>query len=225
MIVKGFLVFVCFLSLQGSLFAESLFKVDFSNAPDGDAKRWLNLSNFALQEDARKMKELRIQDGKLLMGIMPGQLGGMALRRDVPGATHVKVVWGVNQYPQGANWDKGVKREAVMMAVAFGKQLQDSDAWLLPKIPYFIGVFLGEKEDPKVWRKGKYYTKGGAYICRPCGSKPGTLVTTELELPHNFKARFGKKMPDVIGFGFEFDTRDTTGVSEVVIQSVEFFGE
>jgi len=225
MILKSFQILIFLLSLQGALFAESLYKVDFSKAPDGNGKRWLKLSNFALQQDAKEMKGLRMKGGKLIVATDAGFLGGMTLRRDIPGAKRVEVVWGVNQFPQGANWDDGNKREAVMLVVVFGKEMLDSSSWLLPQIPYFMGAFLGEKEKPGVWRKGKYYVKGGSYTCSPCNPKPGAMVTTSLELPVNFKAQFRKTMPEVIGFGFEFDTRNTQSGAEVMIQSVEFFDE
>ena len=203
--------------------AESLYKIDFSTAPEGDATHWLHMSNFALQQDAKTLLHPVIDKGKLLLRLNSNLLGGLALRRDIPGAKRIKVIWGVNQYPKGANWDQGIKRESAMFIVVFGKDLQKSDAMILPNVPYFFGAFLGEKEKPNLWRKGTYYHEGGSYICLPCGSEPGKLTTTELELPENFRHQFNKSMPEVIGFGFEFDTRNTEGNSEVMIQSVEFF--
>ena len=225
MTFKFFKAALLLLMFSTSLQAESLFKIDFSQAPEGNAKQWLHLSNFALQRDAKTLLKPFIEKGQLVLEIGPDMLGGLALRRDIPGAKRVEVIWGVNKYPQGANWEKGNNREAAMFLVAFGKELLSSDAWVLPSLPYFIGAFLGEMEKEGAWYKAVHYTEGGSYTCLPCGSKKGTLVTTNLELPNNFQAQFKKPMPDVIGFGFEFDTRNTLSDSVVVIQSIEFFDE
>ncbi|OGG99077.1 MAG: hypothetical protein A2600_00545 [Candidatus Lambdaproteobacteria bacterium RIFOXYD1_FULL_56_27] len=207
------------------LLAESLFKLDFSEAPDGDAARFLHMNNFALQEDAREKIKPKIKQGRLYIELTPNLLGGMALGRDIPGAKRVKVVWGVTAYPKGASWNKEVRRENAMFLVAFGRELQESDSLILPKVPYFLGAFLNDQDTQGLWYKGLYYTQAGRYICLPCKAPVGQDLTTEMELPVSFQARFGKPMPPVIGFGFEFDTRETEGNTAVFIRSVEFFSE
>ena len=68
------------------------------------------------------------------------------------GATKIRIEWGVDQYPLGANWNgpKNVTRntrEAISFMVFFGEKKLDSGFFLAPDLPHFISFFLGENDD------------------------------------------------------------------------------
>lgn len=132
----------------------------------------------------------------------------------------------MHQYPEGANWEKGVYREPIAVIISFGTKKIDSGSWAVPNMPYFIGLFLGNKESAGKGYKGNYYHKGGRYFCEPCQNAPGKTVTTEVELEQRFKQTFGESsMPPITGIAFEVDTRDTKGKSKAFIKAIEFLGK
>ena len=98
-----------------------------------------------------------------------------------------------------------------------------SGSLFLPDAPYFLGVFLGEKEQEQRAYTGMYYKKGGRYFCQPCGVKPGQTVVTEFDLGRHFTAQFQQNvLPPVSSFSFQMNTTDTTGGARAFLVSVEF---
>ena len=92
--------------------------------------------------------------------------------------------------------------------------------------PYFISLFLGEKEKSGSAYTAKYYKKGGRYFCEPCGVRPGGAVVTEFDLAGAFKLQFGQpEIPPVSSFGFQMNTEDTRGGARAFLKKVEFLGD
>jgi hypothetical protein len=117
---------------------------------------------------------------------------------------HLTVTWGVDRYPVGANWDKGVNNEAIMVMVQFGQE-KLSGGLFLPPSPYFIGFFLCEAGRRDVPIAGRSYTKQGRYVCVD-GPPPGRQVTSHIDLDKQFRRAFGFAPPPVTGFAIEADT-------------------
>ena len=240
-----FLLSLCLLA--PTLMAESLYKIDFTEITSGHEDQWLHLSNFDLQQDAKDRLKPTSDERGLVLNIGEDWLGGMVQRIDQPKAKKLKIVWGVDKYPAAANWDIGQKREAALVSVAFGVEMKDSGAYLLPKIPYFVGIFLGQNEKADKWYKGNYYQESGAYICTPCGSALGAEVTSVIDLDEAFRANFPNAgpRPPISALGISFDTRPTgniwgsiyekifpdkekvhsTDYAKVWIRSIEFLSE
>jgi hypothetical protein len=117
---------------------------------------------------------------------------------------HLTVAWGVDRYPAGANWDRGVNNEAIMVMVQFGTEKLPGGLFMPPS-PYFIGFFLCDAGRRGVPIAGRSYTQQGRYVCVD-GPAPGQLVTSRINLDAQFRRAFGFAPPPVTGFAIEADT-------------------
>jgi len=203
--------------------AENLvYKLDFSGRKNGSATDWFSENGFKLQNDGDEIKA-RFEEGMLVLEVDDDINGLITKEARIEGATKVRVEWGVNRYLKEANWEKGVLREAIGFIVSFGDEKISSGSFVVPNVPYFIVIFLGQHEIEGKAYLGKYYKKGGRYFCSPCGSEIGKTVVTEFDLAETFKSQFGKStVPFISGFSFEVDARDTDGNSQVFIKSISF---
>ncbi|MDT8447780.1 MAG: hypothetical protein RRB13_12895 [bacterium] len=205
--------------------AELLFGVDFSEAPEGPAKKYLHMSNFDAQQNAQDKLRPEVRGGRLILELGPGYLGGYTLRRDVEGAKKLRVRWGVESYPKGADWEDDEKREAVMVVVVFKTERVSAGSWLLPALPRYLGIFLSDSAQGGKWYQGNYYEEGGRYRCEPCNAPAGEEVVSEIDLEAAYQENFGEPMPPILGFGIEFDTRGIEGDSKAFVRSIELLGE
>lgn len=208
-------------SALNSSFGKVLYSFDFTTIDKKDPKTWLKEKGVEFQRDADDVKfsfsrrGLEIEASKELNGVFVSKV-------ELKNAKSIRIKWGVEQYPKGANWEKNVLREAVAVLISFGEEKIDSGAFYIPDMPYFIGLFLGEKEIEGKAYTGNYYKKGGRYICMPCNGKKGKEVETVFYFEQAFKKFFNKEqLPPVSYFALEVDTRDTDGNSKAFIKSIE----
>ena len=198
--------------------------LDFSDQADGDATAWLKANGFQFKLDAEDLNP-RFNHQRLMLETSDKKAGFFVKRLSLPGVNAIRLVWGVERYPQGADWEQGNHRVAIAVVVSFGETKIDSGAFYIPDAPHFISLFLGEKEKGGRAYTGKYYRKGGRYFCQPCGASPGETVVTEFDLEAAFKAQFGQsKMPPVSSFGFQMNTKDTRGGARAFLKRAEFLG-
>lgn len=216
------IVWLMVLSLPGFSQAEIVYKLDFENQSNGNALGWLKDNGFKLQNDADEINA-RFDNGKLVLEIDEDINGLFSKQVRIDGASRIRIEWGVERYLKDANWEKGQLREAIGVVVSFGDEKVSSGSFVVPNIPYFITIFLGQHEKEGKAYLGNYFKKGGRYFCTPCGSQPGELVVTEFDLSEKFKQEFGKStVPYISSISFEVDARDTDGKSKAFIKSVSF---
>jgi len=179
---------------------------------------------------------LRFENGRLVIEPTSAKLGVLMREFDekeyMHGATNIRIEWGVEQYPLGANWN-GPKnetrntREAVSFMVFFGNQKLDSGFFLAPDLPHFISFFLGEHEKPDKVYYGNYWQKGGRYLCIPCDGSTGKTFITEVNLAKKFYELFGKKKMPITALGIEIDVQKTEKMngrhSKAFIKRIQFF--
>ena len=221
---KILLLIVSISFIATTAMAGSLFKADFSHRMDGDAREWLQADDWTFQAGASKIRPL-FQNGKLMLTVKEDQLGLLVKRVELEKAKKLIIRWGVNEYPAGADWDKGLEREAIMVSVNFGKEVYGSGVLFFPSLPRYIGIFLGEKEQAGKEYKGRYYKKSSSYYCVPCGAKTKTEITTEIDLEEYYQKSFGEKLDiPVTGISIEFDTRKQ-GKAEAFVRSIEILSE
>ncbi len=202
--------------------AETIYRLDFSGQKDGNAQSWLKENDFKLQNDADEINA-RFKNGRLVLEIKDDINGLFSKEVRVEGSTTVRIEWGVDRYLKDANWENGQLREAIAVIVSFGDEKIASGSFVVPNVPYFIGIFLGQHEKEGKAYFGNYFKKGGRYFCSPCGRPAGELVVTEFNLMETFKREFGKsKVPYISSISFEIDARDTDGMSKAFIKSVLF---
>ena len=206
----------------GSISGKTLWNIDFATFP-GDFRQ--ELLNRAFQFE-KAMKN----DDKIIISLDNQRLSistikpafGLMVKKDlnIEQAKWVEIDWGVEQYPEKADWSKGKNREAVMIYFFFGEPV-DADRFYLPDSPYFIGLFLGQHEDPLTPYKGKSYTRTGRYVCLG-NPKPGQAITSRFNLAAAYKDYYRtSSVPPVTGIAIEVDT-DTlaNGSSSSFIQRI-----
>ena len=228
------IIYLCgFLFLTFSAQAETIYELDFSTA-SGDVKNWFEAIKWEFREKAVEI--LRFEDGKLVIEPTRDELGVVMREFDkkdyLHGVTKLRIEWGVDQYPIGADWS-GPKdkfrntREPIAFMVFFGETKLDSGFFLAPDLPYFISFFLGKDERPDQVYFGNYWQKGGRYLCIPCDGSSGKTFITEIDLSDKFLELFGKKQLPITALGIEVDVQKTKKVngrySKAFIKRVQLF--
>ena len=226
------LTIICLLS--ASALADStkpIHVVRFSDYQEGSEEDWLLGKGFQFEQDAKRRDriDLEVGDGRLVIeakrrafGIMPNEAV------NVPTFTFVEIDWGVNQFPEGASYEQGVRNEALMAIFFIGDERQPSGALYIPDSPYFIALFLCHGDDrmdhPYV---GSYFKKSGRYVC---GERPaaGELVTTRFNLMEAYRSYFDKEGDDdpaISGIALALDTKKAgdEGRASAFIREIRFF--
>ena len=198
-----------------------LYRVDFSTQPDGDAVAWLKRQGFEFHLRAHELAP-RFEQGRLVLETATETAGVFVQKLNVPGVRRLRVRWGVDRYPQGADWAKGVYRVPIAVMVSFGEDKIDSGSLFIPNAPYFLSVFLGAHEQEGRAYTARYYKKGGRYFCQPCGVTPGQTVVTEFDLETHFTEQFQQRvLPSVSSVSVQMNTTDTTGGARAFLMSIE----
>ncbi len=198
-----------------------IYRVDFSSQPDGDAVAWLKRQGFAFHLKAHELAP-RFEQGRLVLETATETAGGFVQTLNVPGVRRLRVRWGVDRYPQGADWAKGVYRVPIAVMVSFGEDKIDSGSMFIPNAPYFLSVFLGAHEQEGRAYTARYYQQGGRYFCQPCRVPPGQTVTTDFDLATHFTEQFQQTvLPPVSSVGVQMNTTDTTGGARAFLMHIE----
>ncbi len=201
-------------------------EVDFRKFAGQDAYAWLEAHNFILERAADNQSKTRIaltKDGLVIEALKPAQSIIALKKGHLENYQDVEIAWGVNKFPPGASYAKGRRNEAIMFYAFFGKELIDSGSAIIPDSPYFIALHLCENDEVGAPLKGRFYHKGGRFICA-AQPKAGEVVTTRLNLKKTFKDIFGFDAPPLSGIAFEFDTTkpQDDGTSSAFVQSLNF---
>lgn len=205
--------------------SEVVYTIDFSKMANGDAKNWFKENDYAFRLDADEL-DLKFEDGRLVLS-NNGDVNGLLYKElEIRGAKRVRIEWGVNKYPPGIDWENGFFRDGVMLLMTFGNENISSGSFIIPNVPYFIALFLAEKEEDGKAYTGRFYKKGGRYICTPCGAPVGKTVVTDFEFDSRFKQLFNKsEVPHISAIGIEMDSRDIDSYAEAFIKKIEFLSE
>lgn len=213
------------LLVSSLLYAQSqlLYKFDFGKYPDGDALTTLQKEGFVFYLSAKKL-HLRFKNKRLELETDEAKAGlfGIMLKDPLQNVTKVKIVWGVERFPQKANWEKGNNRLALGAIIVLGTKEFPSGAprFIAPPSPYFIAPFIGEKEQKGKMYLGKLYKKGGRYYCI---SNDKGVITTEFDLYKKFRENFNDELPPVTAFAFQMNTKNTHGGAKAFIKSISFY--
>lgn len=204
--------------------AEVVHTIDFTGQPNGEARNWLTDQGFQLRMSAEDLSP-RFTDRGLVVSTDGAMAGLFAKELRLTDADRVRVTWGVDRYPEGANWEKGTYRVPIAIMVSFGDKEIASGSLFVPNVPYFISLFLSKNAEPGKAYTANYYLKGGRYFCDPCKPPAGETVTTTFDLTETFKRTFDQKeVPPITGFSFQMNTKDTRGGAQAFIERVEFLG-
>jgi hypothetical protein len=205
--------------------AEVVHQLDFTQPSSKDAVAWLREQGFELRMSARELSP-RFTERGLVLSTEEAITGLFARELKLPAAERVRITWGVDRYPEGADWENGVYRVPIAVMISFGDEKISSGSLFVPNVPYFIGLFLSSQAKPGKAYTANHYHKGGRYLCKPCLTAPGETVTTTLDLDESFQRFFDgpKRTPPVSSVSFQMNTDDTRGGAQAFITSIEFLG-
>ena len=187
-----------------------LFSIDFSDYQPGSSsiRDWLVAKGFGFERDAKDPNAivLSFKDGLLHLRTAAPAFGLIYTQLDVPAVSRIRITWGVARFPAKASYERKIRNEALMVYAFFGHDELPSGSWFIPDSPYFIGMFLCDQDPVEQPFTGRYYEKGGRFVCLG-HPEPGVRVTTEFDLASAFKSYFGQdRLPAVSGISLEVDT-------------------
>jgi hypothetical protein len=240
-IVKPFVLSIITLALSTGYFAQTgksqqqekdtfqkvNYFIDFTDYEEGPIEKWLETKGFEFKRDSgdRKKLDLEVDDNGLVLDVKKGMLGMMLNEAvDLEEFSTLRLEWGVSQYPEGANYEKGIRNEALLVVVFFGYDKISSGHFAIPNAPYFIGFFLGKEEQVGKGYVGQYFQKGGRYVCLG-NPKPGEIVISEYDLVSAFKRKYEKdETPVISGIALAIDTTKSGngGKAKAFIKRIEF---
>ncbi len=204
--------------------------IDFTGQQNGSAISWLEEKGFEFELDAKKLNP-RFKNNALVISTKDEVAGLIGLRFEQQNFIHnvksVRIVWGVNRYPEGADWENGNNRVPIAVMLSFGTKNMSSGLPLgIKAAPYFLSLFIGEKDKLNKMYIGKLWQKGGRYFCVASGDQSGKIITTRFEIDERFKETFGHvRTPPITAFVLQQNTKNTKGGSEAFIKKIEFLSE
>jgi hypothetical protein len=212
--------------LIGTAQASSItYQVSFSDYVSGSILQWLAKKGFEPKRDTTNRNRVVLSHtGNAFVLETKRQAAGLLLSAvDVHTYSKIRIRWGVNIFPPGASYAKGVRSEAIMVFVFFGTEKISSGHFLVPNSPYFIGLYLCELDPIGEGFKGRYFQAGGRYVCVDHASI-GKEVVTEFPIAETFKQFFGQShAPAISGLGVGIDTENAkgNGVAKSFISEIE----
>ncbi len=200
-----------------------LYSLDFSKQKDGSAMSWLTSKGFIFQLDSKELN-LQFKDGRLTFETIGKKAGlfGLKMNKPLPNIGSVLVEWGVEKFPQGANWASGNNRVALGMLIALGTETYLSGIPFAKSVPHFLGPFIGEKEKVGQEYLGKLYKKSGRYYC--VSNKTG-LQKTRFNIDKTFRQAFKKETAPLTAFAFQMNTKNTQGGAKAFVKKITFYSK
>ena len=202
------------------------YGVDFTGYKSGPVLDWLKGRGFVAKQDAGNAGKivLAIKDDTLVLEAKRRALGLLLNEKDVPGSGRIRIEWGVDAFPPGASYDKGVRSEAIMIFTFFGKKKVSSGSLLVPDSPYFIGLFLCESGKTDHPFTGRFFKAGGRYVCVHT-VKIGEKVVSEFDLGKAAEGYFKlTEVPPISGFaiGIDTDNAKAPGTAKSWVKKVDY---
>jgi len=126
-----------------------IYAVDFSGFSGGSVLQWLGSKEFEPKQDATNSRRVvySVSQGNLVLETRSRAFALLLNETDVRDYSRIRIEWGVDAFPPGASYEAGVRSEAIMVYVFFGKERHASGSLLIPDSPYFLGLYLCESED------------------------------------------------------------------------------
>ena len=196
--------------------------IGFTDQSHGSAVEWLKENGWNFRLDAEALNP-RFTEKGLVLSTEQRTAGLIERRLRLSDVGRIRITWGVDDYPKGADWENGVYRVPIAVMISFGEEDIGSGSLFVPNTPYFISLFLSKNAQPGKAYTAKYYQKGGRYFCTPCTPPEGKTVITEFDLDDAFRDQFGKSdVPAITSFGIQMNTKDTRGGARAHLERIEF---
>ena len=221
------LFLLLFMTTAFSFGGSVLYSLDFTKQKDGDAKAWLRSKGFKFLLGANALS-MKFSGGKLVISTTGKKAGVIGVKlpkgKYLNNIGSVKIVWGVDRFPNGANWASGNNRLAIGALLTLGTEERKSGLpFGLNDAPPFLGPFIGEKENVGKTYLGKLYKEGGRYYC--ISNKRGSTVVTHFNIDQKFNQAFKKPTPPLTAFAFQMNTKGTSGGAQAFIKKIVFYSK
>jgi hypothetical protein len=211
----------------GHQWPEVVWRLDFSDYAGGSIEEWLQTKGFRLEHGAEdpELLELSIREGALVVEAK-APVKGFLVNQDVQleKASRVRIHWGIIKYPKDASYERHVHNEALMLYIFFGQDKLPSGHVVIPALPYFIGLFLGQEEPLHTPYQGRYFHEGGRFVSVG-NPNPHETVISEFDLITAFQTYFEKDhVPMISGLTLGIDTfrSGDEGKAAAYIHRIEF---
>lgn len=221
------IISLCFF-VQISWTQTQVVKFDFTDYKSGSVLSWLTAKGFLLGNDASNAQLVTLSgdNGRLTVKTVSKALSTIGNVSLSIHAIKLRITWGVNSYPEGADWSRGINREPIMVIISFGEEKYSAGglkSFVLDPLPYYIGFFLCEKNANKNhFMVGRSYQLQGRYVCMDSpviGKEVITIVNLQDAFQKVFRAKM--KMP-ITAVVLETDTTNLYyGTSSAFIKSIE----
>lgn len=202
------------------------YVINFSNYSGGSVRKWLELKGLYYKGAAKEPAkiEFSIQDGMLFIKTKQ-PVRGFLVCKDViiPAVSKVRIEWGIIEYPKDASFERENRTQALGLYIFFGPEKLSSGYFMIPDLPYFISLFLGEADEINIPYKGRYFHSGGRFVCVGNPELEETVIS-EFELTSAFQTYYEKEAPAISALCLEVDTTTTEGggKAEAYIKRIEF---
>lgn len=221
------ILFVCHVPTLDA--ADVIYTFDFTTQESGNAIPWLKQQGFQFKLGFEALQP-RFEDGALVLRTERPEAGLLGYifptGKELPGVQRLRIVWGVSKFPEGADWERGINRTAIAVMVSFGhERISSGLPFGLFAAPYFISPFIGAKEIEGKIYTGRFWKKGGRYVCIK-SPNIGDVVVSDLNVDQLFKRAFDKTVtPPVTAIGIQMNTKGTEGKAAAFIKKIEFLRE
>ncbi len=202
------------------------YVIDFSNYSGGSVRKWLESKGLYYEGAAKYPTEIEfsIQDGMLFIKTKQ-PVRGFLVCKDIILAevSKVRIEWGIIKYPKDASFEKGNRTQALGFYIFFGPEKLSSGYFMIPDLPYFLSLFLGESDEINIPYKGRFFHAGGRYVCVGNPEVKETVIS-EFDLAGAFQTYYEKEAPAISGLCLEIDTTTSGGggKAEAYIKRIEF---
>jgi hypothetical protein len=204
----------------------SVYSLDFTDYSGGPVMTWLNGKGFVPEQDMKDQRRIALtgSDRGLTLEAKTQSLGLLVDEVDIARYSRIRIDWGVEAFPPGASYDKGVRSDAVMVYVFFGTKKLSSGSMFIPDSPYFLGLFLCESDRIGYPYTGRYFKLGGRYVCVD-RTTTGKSVTTDFALGDAFLKFFERdEILPISGIAIGVDTKGAkgNGSAKAFVKRIEF---
>ncbi|MBF8277243.1 MAG: hypothetical protein HW390_2316 [Candidatus Brocadiaceae bacterium] len=202
------------------------YVIDFSNYSGGSVRKWLESKGLSCEGSAKYHTEIELSIDNGVLFIKTKQpVRGFIVCKDIilVEVSKVRIEWGIIQYPKDASFERGNRNEAVSCYIFFGSENLSSGCFMIPDLPYFISLFLGEADEINLPYKGRYFQAGGRFVCVGNSELKETVIS-EFDLTSAFQTYYKKEAPAISGLCLEVDTTTTGGggKAEAYVKRIEF---
>ena len=216
--------FVCHVTRVSA--ADVIYALDFTTQQPGSAIPWLKKQGFQFKLGFEALNP-RFEKGALVLSTEGPEAGVVGYTfpkgKELSGVERLRITWGVSKFPEGADWEHGINRTAIAVMASFGhERLSSGLPFGIFAAPYFISPFIGRKEIEGKTYTGRFWKKGGRYVCIK-SPNVGEVVVTDLNVDQLFRKLFDKTLtPPVTAIGIQMNTKGTEGKAAAFIRKIEF---